>query len=100
MTRWRVSSTDDAALVSQSVALADDDADQSFVRGNDQLDALKDLIDAISAFANALATAAPAAPNGALTVAAVAGAFATLEPQPQAAKAALEQALSVRIKGE
>lgn len=97
---WRTSAEDDAKLLAQNVSLADDSAGQSYVRGEDQLDALDDLIDALDAFAQSLATAVPAPPNGALTVASTAAAYATLAPALIAAKTALQGALSSRIKGE
>lgn len=97
---WRVSAQTDAKLTAQNVALADDAPTQSYVRGDDQVDALKALIDALDAFSSALATAIPAPPNGALTVASVAAAYAVLGPQLATAKTSLEAALSTRIKGE
>ncbi len=84
--------------------LASEDADQAFVKGNDQADALKALVDALDAFAQALATATPAAPNGALTVASVALAYTTpvtgLAVKLAQAKTAIDNALSTKIKGE
>lgn len=50
-------------------------ADQQIPLGNDQLDALKAVLDAIDTFASALAHATPAAPNAALTVASVLAAY-------------------------
>jgi hypothetical protein len=96
----RVAATDDAKLLAQNVALADDAAGQAFVRGDDQLSALNDLVDALDAFAQSLATAIPAPPNGALTVASVLAAYTTLAPALASAKTALQSALSSRIKGE
>lgn len=96
---WRTSATDDAKLCAQNVALGDADASQAYVRGDDQLDALNDLVDALDQFAQALATATPAPPNGALTVANVAAAYAVLAPALVAAKGALQSALSSRVKG-
>lgn len=96
----RVSASDTWKLLAQNVVLADDNAGQSYVRGDDQLDALDNLIDALDAFAQTLATATPAPPNGALTVASVALAYASLAPALIAAKTALQSALSSRIRGE
>lgn len=99
----RFAATDLARFLAQEVRLADADADQAFVRGNDQLDALNSFLDALDAFANTLATATPAPPNGALTVAVVLAAYELpgvgLRAKIAAAKQALEASLSSRIKG-
>lgn len=70
-----------------------DAADQRLVLGDDQLDALKNLVDALGDFAQALGTATPNT-YGAIPVAAAAAAYATLTPQLETGKTALEQALS------
>lgn len=102
--RWRTEATERATLAAPEVRLADEDAGQAFVRGNAQADALKDLVDALDAFAQALATAPPAVPNGALTVASVAVAYANpltgLAVKLTRAKTAIDNALSTKIKGE
>lgn len=75
-------------------------ADQRIPLGDDQVDAIKDLADALDAFAMALATATPAAPNGALTVADVLLAYSggppgtTLAPKLITVKSDLDAALS------
>lgn len=73
-------------------------ADQRIPLGDDQVDAIKSALDAILDFANLLATATPAPPNGALTVASVLAAYGpapgTLLPRLTQAKADLDAALS------
>lgn len=75
-------------------------ADQRIPLGDDQVTALKDLADALDAFASALATATPAPPNSALTVADVLLAYSggppgtTLAPKLVQVKTDLDAALS------
>jgi hypothetical protein len=75
-------------------------ADQRIPLGDDQVTALKDLADALDAFGAALATATPAAPNGALTVASVLLAYSggppgtALAPKLVQVKTDLDEALS------
>jgi hypothetical protein len=75
-----------------------ENADQRIPLGDDQVAALKGAIDAIDAFASALATATPAPPNGALTVASVLAAYQTpgtgLQGKLMQAKTDLDAALS------
>ena len=87
-------------LHGDSMELGVDGADQPFARGNDLADALDDVIGAIGAFAEAIATAAPAPPNAALTVANVLAAQELLAPAIQAFQNARANYLSTRIKGD
>lgn len=73
---------------------------QPFVRGTAYADALDDFLDALDTFAHALATAPPATPNAALTVAAVLTAQEVLAPKIAALKAARATYLSTRISGD
>lgn len=97
--KWRTSATSRATLEAPEVRLATEDAAQSFVLGNDQATALKDAFDAIGSFAQSLATATGAPPNAALTVASVLLAYNVLAPKLVAAKTAIDNALSTKIKG-
>lgn len=94
--RWRTSATSRATLEAPEVRLADEDADQSFVRGNDQLDALGDVLDALDAYLNSvqsIMTATPF-PKPGLSVA-----YTAWQASLQAARASLQNALSTKIKG-
>lgn len=59
----------------EEMTLGVSDADQPFVRGTDQADALDAIFDAIDSFFQSIATATAAPPNGALTVLDVAAAY-------------------------
>lgn len=73
---------------------------QSFVRGDDYADALGTFLDALDVFVDTLATAPPAAPNAALTVASVLAAAQIFQPQIATFKASRATYLSTRIKGD
>jgi hypothetical protein len=92
---WR-----NARITSENMTLGKADADQPYVRGEDIADALDDVFDAISDFAEALATATPAPPNGALTVADVAIAFIPLFAAIETFKTLRTTYLSTRINGD
>ncbi len=91
-------------LVAPNVRLADPEAGQAFARGNDLATALEQLATAIDTFANLLATAPPAPPNAALTVAAVTTAYSApavgLKFAIERFKLAKNTWLSTKIKGE
>jgi hypothetical protein len=77
------------------------DASQSFVRGDDLADAADSFLDALSTFVRSISdTAAPAAPNAALTVATVIAAAAVFQPAITQFKNARQTYLSTKIKGE
>lgn len=88
-----------AKLLGQNLYLAEPEADQPFVLGRKQYDALKAFLDATDTFVTSISTATPAPPNAALTVANVLTAANVYKPAIAEAKSALEQALSERIKG-
>jgi len=85
---------------SGQLLLAAPQADQPFVRGTDLESALGDFADAISQFAQDIAASVPAPPNAALTVADAIAATAPLIAAAETLKAAAEQYLSERIKGD
>lgn len=93
----RIAVEDRARVLAQNLELAEEGASQSFVRGDDQAAALKDVLDAINTFAQAVQSTMTGAPfpKPGLTAAATA-----LQTQIEAAKTAIDQALSSRIKGE
>lgn len=82
------------------IELAQKDATQSFVRGDDYADAEGEFLDALDTFVQTLATATPAPPNSALTVAAVLAAANIFRPKITAFKNARNDYLSTKIKGE
>jgi hypothetical protein len=87
-------------ITADNMTLAVPDADQPFVRGTDQADALDDVFDAILDFATALSASTPAPPNGALTVAEVIAALPDLVAKISEWKAARPTYLSTKIKGD
>jgi hypothetical protein len=91
----RITVSDDGLLI-----LASADAEQPFARGDDLADALGDFADAISDFAEAISLSTPAAPNAALTVADAIAATSPLIAASSALKAARDQYLSEKIKGD
>lgn len=88
----RVSAADTWKLLAQNVLLADDNAAQSYVRGDDQKDALDDFLNALDTWAGLVATGI-AAGGGSLDNTAFLLATQLLRAQ-------LVAALSSRIKGE
>jgi len=96
----RVSASGEMQLLAEEMKLGIPEADQPFVRGDDFADAFDSLIDAIGDFAESLATATPAPPNGALTTAVVAAAFIPLQVALEQAKTARQTYLSTRIEGD
>lgn len=96
----RVTTSGDMKLHGEAVEVGKDGADQSYMRGNDFADAIESMVDAIGSFAQSIATATPAPPNAALTVADVLAAYAPLEIAIGQFKAEREQYLSQRIKGD
>jgi hypothetical protein len=93
-------------ILADDLRLAEQEASQPFVRGNDYGDAFDALLDALDTFAGALAGAPPAPPNAALTVASVLAAYADpvtgggLKVAIARAKAARSDYLSTKIRGE
>lgn len=92
-------------IVGDQVRLADSNAGQAYVRGDDYADALNDFLGVFQAFLSTLTMSTPAPPNGALTVAdlilAVNPPGGTSLIQATAdLRAARAQYLSDRIKGE
>ena len=85
-------------LLGNLVELASEDAEQSFVRGDEHIEDVNSLRNALQNFGANLAASTPAAPNGALTVADVAAAVTTLTNDLAAID--FSRALSTRIKGE
>jgi len=97
---WRVKAEASTRLLAPTVYLAEDNAAQAFVRGNDQLSALGTLLDALDDFATALATPPGAPPNAAVTVAVASAAALALATSIASVRASLQGALSSRILGE
>ena len=97
---WRTKAAASTKLLAPSVYLAEDNAAQPFVRGNDQFAALGSLLDALNTFAAALATPPGAAPNAAVTVPVAAAAASTLAASVASVRASLQASLSSRILGE
>lgn len=89
---WRVSSIDDAKLLSQNVKLAEDDASQSYVRGEDQRDALGQFLTSLSTWIE-LVRLGVVAGGGTLDNTDFTAAIDQL-------RSGLDSALSLRIKGE
>lgn len=102
--KWRTSATSRATLEAPEVRLANEDADQDFVRGNDYADAEGQFLDALTTFLHQISDlATPAPPNGALTVATVIAATqgpTGLLAAVQQFKDARNTYLSTKIKGE
>lgn len=90
----RVTAEEEASLLAQNVVLADGEADQSYVRGDDQKDALDSFLDSFDIWVDlvkvSIDSCGPATPLVNTTILA---ATQTLRTQ-------LAQALSSRIKGE
>jgi hypothetical protein len=94
--RWHAKASDTATLEAPNLRLADADAGQSFVRGDEQKDALVNVLDALDVYLNAvqsIMTAAPF-PKPGLSVA-----YGAWQASLAAAKTALASALSSKIKG-
>lgn len=108
---WRAAATDDARLLAQAVKLADDDASQSYVRGEDFADALERFLDATDQFAQAGINAFSALDPGGLPITPVTAANARAAllawssgyfvflAEIEAFKQARQQYLSTRIDG-
>lgn len=90
--RWRTSATQRATLEAPEVRLADEDAGQSYVRGEDQKDALDSFLDSFDVWVD-LVRLGIIAGGGTLDNTTILQASQTLRTQ-------LAQALSSRIKGE
>jgi hypothetical protein len=87
------------------VELADEDAGQAFVRGNDQLDALNQFLDALNAKLTTESSAFGSILNastgdGGAAIAAHVTQIASLQAQISAVKSSLQAALSSKVKGE
>lgn len=87
-------------ITADGMVLGTADADQSFARGDDLADAIDDFADAIDDFCDSLIGSTPAPPNAALTVADVIAAATPLKVAVARLKAAKNQWLSSRIKGD
>ena len=84
-------------ILGETVELADQDAAQSFVRGDDQKQQLDALLQALTQYATDIAASSPAPPNAALTVVDAAAAGTTLIAA--LAQIDFEPSLSTKIKG-
>ena len=110
--RWRTSATQRATLEAPEVRLADEDAGQSYVRGEDYADAADALAEAsddfgqqvLTAFTNLVPPGPPATPvtgaQASAAVVTVTAAYAQLATAVAQFKAARSAYLSTRIKGE
>lgn len=109
--RWRTSATDRATLEAPEVRLADEDADQSYVRGEDYADAADALADAtddfgqqvLTAFGNLVPPGPPITPvtqaQATSAVTTITAAYAALAVAVGRFKTARETYLSTKIKG-
>jgi uncharacterized protein involved in type VI secretion and phage assembly len=109
---WRTSATDRATLEAPEVRLANEDADQSFVRGEDAADAADALADAtddfgqqvLTAFTNLVPAGPPVTPvtqvQAAAAVTTITTAYAQLAAAVARFKSARNTYLSSKIKGE
>lgn len=110
--RWRTSATDRATLEAPEVRLANEDADQSYVRGEDYADAADALADAtddfgqqvLAAFGNLVPPGPPVTPvtqaQATSAVTTITTAYAALAVAVGQFKAARNSYLSAKIKGE
>lgn len=85
-------------ILGETIELADEDAGQAFVRGDDQKAQLDALIQALLQYAIDIAASVPAPPNDALTVVDAAAAGTTLSTA--LSQIDFEPSLSTKIKGE
>lgn len=109
--KWRTKVTDEAKLLAQALKLADDDAAQSYMRGEDYADALDRFIDATDQFAqagiNAFSALDPGGPpitpvtaaNARAALLAFSTGYFIYLAELEAFKQARQQYLSTRIDG-
>lgn len=110
--RWRTSATQRATVEAPEVRLADEEADQSYVRGEDYADAADALADAtddfgqqvLTAFTNLVPPGPPVTPvtqvQATAAVTTITTAYAALAVAVGQFKAARNAYLSTKIKGE
>lgn len=93
----RISAANQASLEAPNIRIADENATQPYVRGNDLQTATNQLVTALNTYASALGAGAPASPVLIGTASAAATALATALGS---FASAITAALSTRIRGE